>query len=358
MKKILVAEDEQDLRENIVSLLEIKDFEIISATDGLDALKKIETTIPDLIISDIMMPYLDGYELLRRTKENIKTKFVPFLFLTAKSDLSSIRQGMGLGADDYITKPFSSEDLVNAINIRLKKSEGINERIDEIRNSISTYVPHELRTPLVAILGYSQIILSDIDNLKKEEIKDMTDRINFGAKRLYNRIEKFIQLSDLEPVVKDIWIKNEIGSTISNDEIKIISLEHHIIKERFEKFVLSIEPEVIKIPERFLRIIIRELLENAVKFSQPDSQIIINGKKEGGFYILEITDFGIGMEDFQISSIGAFQQFERDNFQQEGNGLGLVFVLKVMNNIGGEIKIKSEKYKYTTVTLRFLISDN
>ncbi len=351
MKKIFLVEDEQDLRDNIETLLQLRGFKVTSAGDGLEALKKLETYLPDLIISDIMMPYLDGYELFKRVKQNNKTKFIPFLFLTAKSDLSSIRQGMSLGVDDYITKPFVSEELINAINIRLQKSEIINDQIDEIKKSISAYVPHELRTPLVAILGYSQILLSDIDSLDKEEIKQMAERINYGGKRLYNRIEKFIQLTDLEIINTYPDDGSQPCCDVNEEEVKSVIIENLITRDRLGNIDIELEPAQIRMQERIFKIIIKELLENAVKFSEPYTPVTVKGKLEKNYFVLEILDRGIGMEKQEIASIGAFKQFNRQTLQKEGNGLGLFFVTKSVENAGGIFNIDSVKNKFTSVKI-------
>jgi len=358
MKKIFLVEDEQDLRDNIETLLQLRGFEVTSAVDGLEAMKKLETQLPDLIISDIMMPYLDGYELYKRVKQNNKTKFIPFLFLTAKSDLSSIRQGMSLGVDDYITKPFASDDLVNAIKVRIEKSEIINDQIDEIKKSISTYLPHELRTPLVAILGYSQILLTDMDTLDKEEIKQMAERINYGGQRLHNRIEKFIQLTDLDIINNYTNDGSQPCCDVNEEEIKSVIIENIITRERLDYIDIELVPVKVRMQERVFKIIIKELLENAVKFSEPYSPVTVKGKLEKNYFVLEILDSGIGMEKHEIANIGAFKQFNRQTLQKEGNGLGLIFVTKSIENAGGIINIDSVKNKYTSVkvhlpTLKF-----
>lgn len=352
MNKILIIEDEKEIRENLEILLDAEGYATVSADNGLDALKKLEKFTPDLILSDIMMPYFNGLELFQRIKEESRTKIIPFIFLTAKSDLSSIRHGMNLGADDYITKPFSTKDLLRAIKIRLEKNKIINEQIDEIRDSISMYVPHELRNPLVAIMGYSQIILEEKESIGKTEIIEMVDRISLAGKRLHNRIEKFIQLSDINPVTKVLSPGEKLTAKIDNDTVKEISLSHYIVKERKEKIEISIEPAEIKITERYLRIILIELLENAVKFSEYKSSIVVLGIRADNFYILEVKDNGIGMDDSQISRIGAFRQFERNVYQQEGNGLGLIAVKRILDSIDGVFEIESEKFKHTNVVIK------
>jgi len=142
MKKILLIEDNQGMRENTAEILELSNYDVIVAENGKAGVLKAKKTIPDLIICDIMMPELDGYEVLYMLSKDEKTEPIPFIFLTAKADAADFRKGMNLGADDYITKPFEEMDLLNAIERRFKRAdafkkdfkttlEGIHEFMDE-----------------------------------------------------------------------------------------------------------------------------------------------------------------------------------------------------------------------------------
>lgn len=138
IKSILIIEDDSVLRENTKELLELSNFRILCAENGKQGIDKAVEYIPDLILCDILMPVLDGYQVLEYLSNNPRTKNIPFLFISAKSDLKDIRFGMNLGADDYITKPFREEELINAINKRIF-------RIDSIQNAIkkgSNPTPH------------------------------------------------------------------------------------------------------------------------------------------------------------------------------------------------------------------------
>ena len=209
---------------------------------------------------------MNGFELFGKLKQDPRTEFIPFLFLTAKSDLMSIREGMNLGADDYLTKPFSSADLLKAVKIRLGKYLKIKEQIREIRESISLYVPHELRTPLVGILGFSQLILSEYQNLEKEELIGFVERINHSGKRLHNRIEKFILLTDLNPI-SDVPREGENSfCKITTELMNHFIQSYNLIKDRYEDFEINIEPADIKIQDCYLSFLIRELFENGDPF--------------------------------------------------------------------------------------------
>ncbi|WP_075340976.1 response regulator [Tenacibaculum agarivorans] len=129
MRKILLIEDDITLRENTAELLELTDYyEVIMAENGKVGIEKALSELPDLIVCDIMMPEIDGYGVLEILSKNPKTQFIPFIFLSAKTERSDVRKGMNLGADDYITKPFTEEELISAIESRLAKSSILKEQ--------------------------------------------------------------------------------------------------------------------------------------------------------------------------------------------------------------------------------------
>ena len=135
MKKILVIEDEQVIRENILKLLKAEGFEVTGAENGAQGLSAAVSNLPDVIICDVMMPELDGYGVLAALRSHPVTATVPFVFLTGKAERSEVRQGMELGADDYLTKPFSKAELVGAISSRLKKQAALAEQQYNLRSN-------------------------------------------------------------------------------------------------------------------------------------------------------------------------------------------------------------------------------
>ncbi|MBS1915354.1 MAG: response regulator [Bacteroidetes bacterium] len=140
MKKILVIEDNKDVRENIVEILELSDYEVLQAPDGKVGVEIALKENPDLIICDIMMPVLDGYGVLHLLSKHKETFGIPFIFLTAKSEKADFRKGMELGADDYITKPFDGIELLNAVEIRLKKTASLKKSLDDATDQVKEFI--------------------------------------------------------------------------------------------------------------------------------------------------------------------------------------------------------------------------
>jgi CRP-like cAMP-binding protein len=136
MQKILIIEDNAEIRENMAEILDLAGYEVATAADGKEGVTIAKTLIPDLILCDIMMPVLDGYGVLLVLQENENLQNVPFIFLTAKSERTEVRKGMEMGADDYITKPFDGTDLLNAITRRLKKAVALKRHLPNTMDGV------------------------------------------------------------------------------------------------------------------------------------------------------------------------------------------------------------------------------
>lgn len=151
MKKILVIEDNNEVRENIAEILELSDYKVFTAENGKIGVELALKELPDLIICDIMMPVLDGYGVLHLLNKHIETYGIPFIFLTAKAEKTDLRKGMEMGADDYITKPFDSIELLNAIDIRLKKAQSIKEHAIKGDSHLSAFIDNAQKTGSVKL---------------------------------------------------------------------------------------------------------------------------------------------------------------------------------------------------------------
>ena len=164
-KKILLIEDNKAVRENTVEILELANYEVLSAENGKIGVDLATKHIPDLIICDIMMPVLDGYGVLHLLSKNPKTSSIPFIFLTAKADRGDFRKGMEMGADDYITKPFDDIELLNAIEARLKKNETLKTEFAANVDGISKFLEQAKLTGKVDLTSGER----EIQEFKKKQ---------------------------------------------------------------------------------------------------------------------------------------------------------------------------------------------
>jgi CRP-like cAMP-binding protein len=165
MKKILLIEDNQDVRENTAEILELAGYKVFTAENGKVGVTTAQTSKPDLIICDIMMPVLDGYGVLHLLGKNQDTASIPFIFLTAKAERSDLRKGMEMGADDYITKPFDDIELLNAVESRLKKAEALRSDISPTQDGVNSLLSSAKNIESLKELSSKQ----QIKSFKKKE---------------------------------------------------------------------------------------------------------------------------------------------------------------------------------------------
>lgn len=353
-KNILIVEDDRLVRENLNELLSAEGYSCSIAEDGLQALNSIKKFIPDLIITDVMMPYMDGFELIDRIRKDKKTELTPVIFLSAKTNRSDIREGMNLGADDYIPKPFSADDLLSAIKTRFKKHQAYNNVIDDMKENIIKYVPHELRTPLVSILGYSDLMLDDLESLSTADFEKMLGVIKKSGLRLSEWVEKFIFFTEVE--IKYDLHKVNFENGDDSCKIREVIWEDNFFKnrawiERKSDIEIKLDDATIKFKKAYLEYIILELVENAAKFSKPSTQIKITGVKTDSHYKISFSDFGMGFLDDDIKRIAPLKQFNRDDMQQNGNGLGLAIVNRLVQMCDGKFEIESKRDEYSIITI-------
>src|SRR5437773_1383597 len=202
MPKILVIDDDDALREIVEISLEHAGFEVTQADNGVAGVQQACAQLPDLILCDIRMERMDGYRTLAALRQDTATAPIPVILMTGMADTAGMRQGMELGADDYLSKPFEVLQLLAAVNARLKKHQTVRElaerKLADLRSNISLALPHELLTPLNGILGFSDILIADHTRLASGEIVSMAEAIRDSAKRLHRLIENFLIFAQIE----------------------------------------------------------------------------------------------------------------------------------------------------------------
>ncbi len=360
MKKILVIEDTLNVRENIIEILETEDYEVHGAENGKIGVEMAIKIQPDLVLCDIMMPVMDGYETLVAMRKNVATSTVPFIFLTAKNTRQDQRLGMELGADDYIPKPFTMEELLGAVSMRLKRSaefiEKSEEKLTELTKNMGTPITEVIREPLKAVIGFSKMLMTEFNHMEKFEMAEFNQLIYRAGMKLNSIVGKSFLFYQLEALSLDRE-KLEEKKQESCKNIKALT-ENLIIElgnemNRQEDIMISFEDANLQLPSDFFISTIREIAENALLFSPKRTSIRVVGGRDGNQYIVTIRDEGLGMTQEQISKIGAYQKFQDDLEDKSGVGLGLTNTKKIIESFGGTFLIKSNLGMDTTVRMTF-----
>ncbi len=347
MPKILFVEDNDDLRNATIDYFSFEGFQVIGASSGSMGIDLTLKHKPDIIVCDILMKDMDGYEVRKKLKSHPETSLIPFIFLTALSEKENIRKGMDLGADDYLVKPVSFEVLKNAIISRCEKSREyqyyINARLTEFKKEIIRVLPHEFLTPLNVILGFSNLIKQEAHTLTTREIKDMASYIEEGGDRLKDLINRYLYY------IYQVSYSQQKTKNVSCYTKDVISTSSSHVSSRFNReddLICEIEEAEVQIESKDLEYIVKEIVDNAFKFSEMGTNVILNGRIVDSNYELRVIDKGIGFpfdnEDI-VSELGAFNQFNREILEQQGTGLGLITSLLIIQRNNGEISIKNQK---------------
>ncbi|NES17703.1 MAG: hybrid sensor histidine kinase/response regulator [Symploca sp. SIO3E6] len=358
MTKILVIEDEELVRENLLDFLEAEDYQAIDACNGKIGVELAQKHLPDLIICDVMMPELDGYGVLEKLSHSSATATIPFIFLTAKADKTDLRQGMELGADDYLTKPFTIMELKSAIEARLGRQREIKKKFDDLRNSITLALPHEMRTSLNGILGSSQLMM-DPESLDSEEIQEMAETIYNSGKRLLRLTENFLRYTEVEILATDPERIEQLQNSMSSSVQEIIAkLTQNIARKRRREADVHVQLQdaSVRMSDSRFKTMVEELIDNAFKFSDVGTPVRLVSTVENDTFILSVHDQGRGMTKAQIADLGAYLQFDRKEYEQQGIGLGLVLAKRLAELHGGQLTIESILGEQTTVKVSLPLS--
>ncbi|MCH7412034.1 response regulator [Belliella sp. R4-6] len=310
--KILLVEDEVELQQNIKDILEIHDFEVLTADNGVTALELLDKEIFDIVISDIMMPELNGLELLARVRNDKKLINLPFLFLTAMVEKDDFRKGMEFGAEDYLTKPVHAKDLINAINIAIDKKKSrelwLSDSIEKVLNDERNVKYHELRTPLFGLMSILELVTTSIDTFDYGQLKEILVTAYDASKRLNESLLNLARFNDLktyEPKKSDvISIKAILEESLENHKNEYVFISNHDFSCQFDINTLGF--------------IFNEILTNASKFNSKE-QIFLSLKEK----TLIIANQQKIIHHPCNLDISPFSQIDRKYNEQQGLGLGL-----------------------------------
>jgi len=357
--KILVIEDDKALLDDVLTILRFEGYEVLGAPDGGEGVRLAREHLPDLIISDVMMPVLDGYGVLLALQADPATSKIPFIFLTAKAASDQVRLGMRLGADDYLPKPFTNDDLLNTVRARLARGERVRvelaQRLGHLRESVALALPHELRTPLTSLVGYAELMMLDSQVMQPVEVVDMADAILKAGARLRRQLENFLLYAQVELTRQGAYPSAEFTGASTEDARSLVcEVAQQQVTDygRANDLTLDARPAAVKVIRLALRKIVAELVDNACKFSQPGTPIHVRALPNEDHYLLQISDRGCGMTPEQIRQVNAFVQFERRLREQQGTGLGLALSRELATIAGGSLEIESEPGQGTLVTVR------
>ncbi|MCX6049719.1 MAG: response regulator [Chloroflexi bacterium] len=365
MPTILVIEDEAILRNEVIEWLTLEGYTALGAADGMTGVEMAFRQLPDLIVCDITMPRMDGYSVLAELHANPATVGIPFIFVTARVAHNDIRQGMELGADDYITKPFTNPELLQAIQVRLTKKtiqeqerqhglEQLQQALvqEQERRLLTTKLvamfSHDFRNPLTSILLFNNLLREQGNYLDVERRLTQCNRIEASVRQLVQMLDDVLLVAQFETGKLDLKLEPlDIGAFLEQivANFQLVQGEQHRIL--FE----SQETALYLMDARLLRQIAANLISNAIKYSAPGTVVRVLVDYDEGQCRLTVQDQGIGIPVAdQPHLLEAFRRGSNVG-NVPGTGLGLALVQQAVTLLNGSIHFESQVGVGTTMTV-------
>lgn len=347
MTKVLIVEDNLPLLDNITFELKMHDYTVIQATNGHEALGLLKNgLIPHIIVSDISMPDMGGYEFLEAVRKVPAWNNIPFIFLTAFDSQHAIKTGKKLGVDDYLTKPFQPDDLIIAMENKLNRIAQFHQaaeiELDDMRDRLLQLISHELRTPLTLIFGGTEMLADSLLNIPDDSAHKMLQIVQSGTARLNRLVNNILYLVAIDSGQLDQRIQNAAQvHDLVELTISACDLVHNALDIRKKDVKLNLNapknPLLVKGVHDYLVLMLTEVIRNAFQYSPPKGIVSIHFKETSDRVHLHISDQGPGIApETQHLIWERFGQINRDENEQQGVGLGLPIALNIAKKHNGD----------------------
>ena len=374
--KILVVDDVSQNIQVIGNILYENNYQVSFALSGPEALTLLNHENYDLILLDILMPGMDGYEVCKIVKANQKISHIPIIFLTAKSDTDSILKGFELGAVDYLSKPFNTKELLARVKtqIELKKQreqlENINElleekvkirttelqkaneqlqKLEQAKGKFLNLISHELRTPLNVINGFIEILYPSLKETEHEQT----------IKTLMSVTDKLISLSETALLITELQLGEYLieftDVDIAEISLKVATTYDAAMKEKDIQLIANFDENarIIHGDDELIRNSVNKILQNAIKFTPKYGLIQIQSTKNDLFVELIVTNSGDGFSEETLEKLFEIFAIDKMTNFSDGFGLGLASVKLAMEVQSGRIEVKNHTEGGASVTLMF-----
>ena len=352
---ILLVDDVPANLKLLGGILHDEGYGIRSAINGELALEVAEKEKPDLILLDIMMPGIDGFEVCRRLKANPGLADIPVIFISAMGDTGAIVKSLTLGGVDYINKPFQAEEVIARVSTHLKLHKqsmallNLNKELQELnvtKDKFFSIIAHDLRGPLGGFLGLTKIIANEPQILTDDQNKEMASALYSSAQNTYDLLQNLLEWSQMVRGNTTFIPQNLVLKDIITE---CLSLATESAREKSISLIMEISDELqVFADSNMLQTIIRNLLSNSIKFTRHRGRVTIAAEPaENNMIVISVKDTGIGMNNEMVQNIFRIDvNTKRTGTNNEAStGLGLLLCKEFVEKHGGEIVVKSVENK-------------
>lgn len=348
---ILVVDDNPLVLGVVRNLLAASGYKVFSAKNGVEALSILKEKVVEVVVCDVMMPEMNGYELHRAIRQEAGYSHIPFVFLTALGGFEEQRAGKDLGVDDYLVKPFEPEDLLATVAGKVKRSRALRhageERFEKYRKKVIHTLSHEFRTPLVAINTGTELLLDKESSFDELKAKNLLEAIARSGKRLEQLVADFMALQQIEAGIA-ARVKESRSTEVRAADLllQVAELGRDILAK--DGYLLRVSNKCgnckLKVYEPHIHDVMGRLFSNCQKFSKDNKTIDLVGYQLDDSVHFEVRDRGIGFDEKRMrDSVDVFGQLDRDKLEQQGGGLGLAIANRYAKLHDGVLEFSERK---------------
>ncbi len=354
--RVLVVEDNPDMRRYLAHVLS-REYDVKSVPDGASALEVVAHRLPDLVLSDILMPGIDGIALVRALRANANTRSVPAILLTARAGEDAALEGLGSGADDYIVKPFSSRELRARVRTHLELASSRREAAQSaMKDAFLGVASHELRTPLMNLKLQLELLARET-GASTHAAANRLDAVRRSVARIEDLADELLTVSAVRTDTLVLHRTREDLAALC----RAAATEQSRIAQRDVSLDLPSEPMFATVDARRLRQVLDNLLSNALKYSPTDTPVVLQLKRANGDAVLAVHDRGPGIPDSALPHLfeGLYRVPGIDVYagSRTGLGLGLFVSRAIVGRHGGHIDVRSQPGEGSTFAVHLPISE-
>jgi len=366
LPSILLVDDNETILQMLRTLFRANGFQVQSAMNGVAALDLVQKGRCDIVICDVMMPQLGGFDFLKEVRAIPEASHIPFVFLSALAEKEEVHAGLKSGVDDYVTKPFDPEHLLAVVRGKLTRSSELHARGVQLQEKFQKRVihtlSHEFRTPLVAINTGAELLLEHAESLSEDRTRTLLEAIYRGGQRLERLVNDFMLIQQVEAGIAGRLFQERAEHMVVADLVQE-TMESQYDAELCNECSFSFKNQAphqkaYLYRPQFQDVMVR-IFENAAKFSSRGGAIEVQLRREDGFLVLEVHDRGIGVSSSQVEqAMEMFGQVGRETLEQQGGGLGLALVSRYIELFSGSFALHEREGGGTTAQIRIPISQS
>ena len=364
-QRLLLVEDDPIALDFLTDVLEHEGYLVTKAVNGLLALETLKSNVPDLIISDVMMPEMNGLDLFRRVQDEERYQDVPFIFLTSLDDGDVTLKLKSLGPDDYLSKPIRPKHLLATVKGKLfrtqkRKEQALKDR-DSLKNRIQWTLSHELRTPLTVIQCISELLTNEAKLGETPDYHELLQSLRAQAFQLGYLIENFLLVTRIDSGMEEESHRKGVSDCELNEVVEETTLAFwEKAKSKGVDFQVEVPRDLpkIRVFRPHFAEVLKQLLDNGFKFADPENpHVELRAWQEEGRLKVRVSDNGRGISAEDKHRIfEKLSQLDREVHEQQGSGLGLYIVKKLVEINGGTIDLCSGSGQGAQVELSFPVN--